>query len=326
MVCCKSLRVFACVASIVIGAVGMVSPSSAQRPSGDVVFIPGKTVGLVPPPDFRLSKKFAGFEHNVAGRAAFLLVELGPPSEFPKLRDGLTKESLAPKGITVTSKDALTVDGTSAVIIKGTHAYAGQDLLKWILLMKGKASTIMLTVQAQPGQSITDALVMAALKTIRFRDPPSLEAQIEQLPFAIGTLGGFRVIRTVAGHGVIMTIGNKDIVKDGSQPVMIIIRPTTPINPASAKPEKISEHIMRMSKHVDLTAVGETTEMSVAGGKGYELVGKGTDKSSGRAMTISQWLRLPPGPEIMISAFVDAKQHEALLPKMRAIAAGLKMK
>lgn len=299
-------------------------PAVAQEVTAETVFIPGKTVGLTPPGGFELSDKFSGLVHTESG-SSFLLVELQAGS-YEDLKTGMTAERLAAQGITVASSDPITIAGSDGIIIRGTQKADEREIKKWILLLGTKDASVLLTAQDLSGDTLDDATVMAAFNSIKLRPPASIEEQVSKLPFTIGDLGEFRVVRTMAGSGALLTRGPKDVIDDQSQPVVVILRPLSQPFPTSVFPADLAEQLLRSVRSVEITGVNETVEATVAGADGYETTANALDSKLENQLVLAQWLRLDSGQQMRVLAILPEDGHEADLAALRAIASELRLK
>ncbi len=316
----SAARVFAALLCLWLAA-----PASVLAQAGDgIVFLPGKALGLKPPAGFELSKTFAGFVHAESG-SSFLLVQL-PAAAFAEIKSGMTSEGLASQNITVTSNEPIKIDGYDGILVKGLQTAGENKVNKWILLLETPETAVLLTAQDLTGDSLDDATVLATLNSIQIRKPPPLDVQIASLPFTMGDLAGFRVVRTIAGSGVLLTKGPKDVVTDGSQPVLIIQRPIERPFPTSVFPADLSEQLLRAVKTLNVTSIGETVESTVAGADGYETIAKATDQVLKADVVVGQWLRLTSGEQMHALAILPTEGHEALLPDLRKLVAELSLK
>ena len=292
--------------------------------TGGIVYLPGKTLGLTPPPGFKLSNAFSGFIDAASGNS-ILLVEL-PPGVYSEVKAGMTAEGLAKQNITISSNEPIKIDGFEGILIKGKQSAGGKQVSKWILLLGATEATILLTVQDLTGDTLDDAVVMTALNSIKLREPPPLEAQVESLPFAMGDLAGFRIVRTILGSGVLLTKGPKDVVRDGSQPVLIIQRPIDRPFPTSVFPADLSDRLLRSVQSLNIVQIGDTVERTVAGAGGYETIATATDKVLESNVVVGQWLRLSSGEQMHVLAILPEDGHETLLPDLRKVVAELRLK
>lgn len=296
----------------------------ADQATGEVTFIPGKTLGMKPPAGFELSKKFSGFIDPASG-SSLLLVEL-PAQAYTELAAGMTPAALAGKGITVSTSEPVKISGADGLIVKGTQTAQGKQINKWILVLGAPEATIILTAQDLSGSALDDAGVMAAFESIRFREAPSVEEQLTKLPFALGDLGSFRVVRTIAGTGVLLTKGPKDVVNDSSQPMVVILRPLSQPFPASVFPADLSERLLRAVKAIQISTIEKTTEFTVAGAPGYETMASAIDRGANTQVVVGQWLRLESGQQLRILAIMPEQGSDANLVELRKLVTELQMK
>lgn len=290
----------------------------------DVIYPPGKALGLKPPTGFELSKTFSGFVDAKSG-SSILLIQL-PAEAFAEVKAGMTPEGLASQNIEITSSDPIKIAGFDGLIVRGVQTSGEAKINKWILLLETPEAAFLLTAQDLTGDSLDDATVMATFESIQVRKTPPVEVQVESLPFTLGDLAGFRVVRTIAGSGVLLTKGPKDVVTDGSQPVVIIQRPIERPFPTSVFPADLAEQLLRSVQTLNITKVGDTVERTVAGSDGFETIAEATDKVLDASVVVGQWLRLSSGEQIYAMAILPDEGHEALLPDLRKLVAEVSLK
>ena len=99
-------------------ALGLILSAQASW-AAEPVFPPASRIGLVPPEEMTVSKRFSGFE-NPEKAAAINFVEM-PADAYQPLVNGLTKDALKRQGMSETSRamlgattDGITVPKTSA--------------------------------------------------------------------------------------------------------------------------------------------------------------------------------------------------------------------
>ena len=292
--------------------------------SDDVIYPPGKALGLKPPAGFELSKTFSGFVDAKSG-SSFLLIQL-PAEAFAEVKAGMTSEGLASQNIEITSSEPIRIGEYDGLLVRGVQTSGEAKVNKWILVLETPEAAFLVTAQDLTGDSLDDATVLATLNSIDVRKTPPVEVQVESLPFTMGDLAGFRVVRTVAGSGVLLTKGPKDVVTDGSQPVLIIQRPIERPFPTSVFPADLAEQLLRSVQTLNITKVGDTVDRTVAGSDGFETIAEATDKVLDASVVVGQWLRLSSGEQIYAMAILPDEGHEALLPDLRKLVAELSLK
>lgn len=296
----------------------------AQSAGDGVVFVPGKTLGLAPPSGFVLSTKFSGFEHAASG-SSILVVEL-PAEAYAQVSTQMTDQALASKGIAITSRKPIKVAGVDGLMLTGTQQASGKAISKWIIMLGAKEATVMLTAQDLSGGALSDAAISSLVESITLRPPPGLDAQLEELPFKLGDLSGFRVVRAFAGSGVSLTKGPKDVVRDASQPLIVIVSPLSKPYPTDIKPSEVAETLIRGIQTITVGEFGKTVKASVAGADGHETIVPAKHSGSNTDVVVSQWLRLDEGHQIRVLAIVAKNAHDGLLADLRKLAAGLTIK
>ena len=302
----------------------LASNGPAQSAGEGVVFVPGKTVGLEPPSGFVLSTKFSGFEHGDSG-SSILVVEL-PAEAYSQISTQMSDQALATKGITITARKTIKAGGVDGLVLTGTQQAAGKAISKWIMMLGAKDATIILTAQDLSGATLSDEAISKLIESIAFRPPPGLDAQIAELPFALGDLSGFRVVRAFAGSGLSLTKGPKDVVQDASQPLIVIVSPISKPYPTDIKPAEVAETLIRGIQTITVGEFGETVKAKVAGADGHETVVPAKHSGSNTDVMVSQWLRLDEGRQIRVLAIVAKGAHAGLLADLRKLAAGLTIK
>lgn len=197
---------------------GMITPTFAAEPS----FPPAVSIGLVPPPGMTPSTSFAGFEHRSG--ASIVIVEMPAEAYQPIVAD-FTPERLRQTGF-VASRESqpLAISGGEGRLLRGSQTANGLVYAKWVAVVKGQAGVGIVTVQVpeRAKAEVPGAAVEAALRTIAFRAPRSLNDQIAALPYAVGDMAGFRPVRVLAGSSLLLTNGPKDADPDATQTLVII--------------------------------------------------------------------------------------------------------
>lgn len=309
-------------AALVLLFLGMTA--SVAQAAQEIVFLPGKTLGMTPPPGFEVSKTFSGFLEPSSG-SSILVVEL-PVAAHKEIKAGMTVEALAQKSIKVTSQEDIKISGYVGILLKGIHTGGEKQVRKWILLVATDEATLLVTAQDLSGSTLDDAKIATVFESIRVRQAPTLQVQMEALPFAVDDLAGYRAVRTFASHGLLLTIGPKDIVQDGSQPVVMIQRPMERPFPTDVFPADLSDKLLRSVKSFDVVSVGDTVAQNVAGAGGHETIATARDKVLKVELVVAQWLRLDSGQQLHVLAILPQADHAALLPGVRKLVAQLSLK
>lgn len=181
--------------------------------AAETVFLSGSAVGLVPPLGMSAAKEFSGFHDET--RSAAIVVATFPPAVYQEVAAGFSDDNkLSQHGITVASRERLTMDGHPALSIVGRERTPALSVAKWILLVSRPNLVAMLTAQVTDAARATypDAAIRSALMGVSFRDPPSREERAAALPFTIPALGRFRIVDALAGNSLVLSDGPDDII------------------------------------------------------------------------------------------------------------------
>lgn len=195
----------------------LAAPALAAQAPGPV-FPPGSVVGMVPPPEMKLANTFTGFESRYY--SALVIVNELSPTAYAELV-GLDDDALLKRfDFGVLRRSNLRVGGVPAVPVRGRTASSYINEPKWLLIAGAPSRTALVTVQL-PGSAIkfyTDEIVEAALTSVVFRPPLSLEESLDALLFTIGDFAGYRATRFFGRLGVLLTEGPLDVDPDAVQP------------------------------------------------------------------------------------------------------------
>lgn len=281
-------------------------PALASAP----VFPGDGAVGLEPPGDMTVAESFAGFRDSEEG-ASILIAEF-PVEAYAQIAPQFTPEKLAARMTIEGPVQKLTLAGdVEALLAIGVQTQQGVTYRKWVMIARNIDSTAMVTVQVpSTSKAYPDDKILTALQSVSFQPRGSLEDEISRLPFTVGQRADFRAVRTLAGSGLMMTDGPKDIVSDASQP-LVIVASSMGSNPALkmlTEEERTQLALAALQGlgfqdfRADITDVEDDGDVVIAG--------KGTD-DSGRSMLLRQIMRFAPTGHVRTVCIFTAEQDIA---------------
>ena len=313
-----------CATAVTGGGAGTQPPAGIPNTTaGQVTFVPGTTVGLVPPKGFEADANFAGFSH--AGRCLILGVLEMPAKSFAHFNPKSMKQGFERRGGKVESVTAFPAGGIDGYLVKSTRDLRGAKHKEWMLILGGKGATAVVTMQAPIGDALSDEEVARTFETIRFRDPPTLEEQVDALPYTFGDLTGFKIQRTIIGNMTMLSPSPERSVGKSRKPLILVMQIKCS-TPADASAEEFARELLGQMKDFKLKKVHRTEKTSVAGGTGYEVMASGYDTSSRRPKVIGLWFRYEAGNLLGVVAVLTPRQREALRAGLKSLAAGLRPK
>jgi hypothetical protein len=297
---------------------------AASAAFAEPVFPPGARIGLTPPKDMQVSKRFTGFEHPVKG-AAITFVEM-PQEAFAKLSKELSAETLKAQGVTVTNREEMKVDGKNAVLISGEQSAGQMVLRKWLLLAEDPTMTAFVVAQAVRGaDNYADDDIRAALTSVAIRPPVPLEDQIAALPFRVASRAGFRPVRAVAGNSLLMTEGPKDVIVQGEQPMIVLAQSATPAPPARQR-DQIARQALLANKAFKDIVFERSQGFRQKGADWHEIVARANDSASGKPIVIMQTLRFAPDSYLRMVGVTASATRDATLKRFRTLFDGVELK
>jgi hypothetical protein len=308
-----------CFAAATIGFVLSCQAAMAADP----IFPPASRVGLVPPHDMVLSKRFTGFE-NEERAAAISVVEM-PPEAYDQLAAGLTKDALKRQGLDVKARETFKVGDASGVLVSGamTGPVKGR---KWVLAVKGKDMTALLIAQVQGGgDGYSEDEMRKALKTVALRGPVPLEEQVVALPFRIGDKAGFRPVRVMARNSILFTDGPSDTIKAVEQPVAILAVSLQPPPVPSERRNEFARAALNSNQLLKDIAYERSESFRFKGQDWHEIVARAKDAASGQPIVVMQTIRFEPDRYVRMVGLVRADERQQVLPRFRAMIDSVEM-
>jgi hypothetical protein len=290
--------------------------------AAEVVFPPGSRIGLVPPSDMDVSQRFTGFESR-ARRAAITAVEM-PPEAFSELSAGLTAENLKKQGLTVRSRETFKTSGGEAVLVEGDQA-GSTPLRKWLLVVGDPTVTaFVIGQQMSPGEEDVGREMREALRTIAIRAPRGLDEQLSALPFRLGEMAGFRVVRALAGNSVLLTEGPNDTIREVEQPILVVAQSAA--MPPRDQREAFARAALRSNNTLKDMSIERSQSFRQRGADWHEIVARAVDAPSGQPVIVTQVLRFAPDHYLRVLGMARSEARDRMLPRFRAVSDAIEPK
>jgi len=303
----------------VFGLIACVQAAFAAEP----VFPPASRIGIVPPEDMIVSKRFSGFESEEKA-AAITFVEM-PAGAYTQLVGGLTKDSLKRQGMSETSRETLKLGSRTGVLVGGTMGGAVQGR-KWVMAVKDEDLTALVIAQVRGGQDgYSDVQMQNALKSIALRGPVSIEEQVSALPFRLGDKAGFRPVRVMSGNSVLLTDGPQDAIKAVEQPMVILAATlNVPVPPAERR-SQFAHAALNSNQILKDVKVERSESFRFRGQDWHEIVAKAVEVESGQPVIVMQTIRFDPDRYVRMVGLTRVEQRDQNLPRFRTMVDGIDM-
>jgi hypothetical protein len=292
-------------------------PAATAEP----VFPLGLRVGLEPPGDFILSKRFTGFED--AGRQAAITILDLPARAYQELeRSAFAKDQ---QGLANLKRESFPFENGMGILISGVANEGGGPVHKWFLLANAVGAndlSMLVTVQVPEAAFAvyTDAVVRKALASVTFRPMPVKE-QLSVLPFQLTELAGFRIMQVLQAGGVILTDGPTDDITRQSY-MIVSVGPGAPQD--ANERGRFARDILATAPLADMK-IQLAEPQRINGGAGYEIRAQAT-AVRGDPVALVQWVRFGGTGFLRIIGVTARPNWDAMFTRFRAVRDGVEFR
>jgi hypothetical protein len=285
--------------------------------AADPVFPRNSRVGIVPPAGFAPSTRFMGFE-NPQANAALIVTEL-PADMFTELEKGFTDEVMKQRGMTVATREAVTLKDGRGVLIAGPKVQGDQKTYESVLLANVGGITAVLSMQMLETSraTITDAVVRDAFKTVAIRQIPDAE-KLAVLPYRIGNLGGFRIVRSSPNGTAVLTLGAKDEAAGVEQPYALI-GVAGGETPKAEDRDRLAKAILANTPGIKDIKLVRAEPLRIGQAQGYEVVAEARDAATNSDVNTVLWLRYGQSGYLQMFAIAKRSAWGDVFPRLRTI-------
>jgi hypothetical protein len=300
----------------------LAAPATAAEP----VFPPGSRIGLVPPPGMTASRAFQGFEDRARG-AVLVITELSAQS-YRKVREDFGEERMRAGGMELIAREEIETTSGGALLVGARQTENGVAMRKWALLAFAPddlTAVIVATFPESARDAYPDAVLRAAFASLWIKTRLSTDELLAALPYRLGELGGFRLMRASPDGTAVLTLGPKDTSLPVEQPYfMVATRAAEP--PPVAERERFAQRVfMTFAGRPDLRIVS-SEPIKIGNAAGHELVVESKDDRTGDPLTSVQWLLFGSSGFVQMFGIARKDQWGDVLPRMRALRDGFERK
>jgi hypothetical protein len=171
--------------------------------------------------------------------------------------------------------------------------------------------------------TLTDAIVIDALKTLAVRQVPDAE-KLSILPYKVTQLSGFRVVRTAGDGSAILTLGPKEVAPLAEQPLVIVGIAGGQEVKAEDR-EKFARQFITSAPGVKDIKITRAEPMRIAQMAGHEIVAEGKETTGDTDVTLVQWIRFGQTGQMQMLSIVKRSAWNETFPKLRAIRDGIEL-
>jgi hypothetical protein len=283
--------------------------------------VPGTKVWMEPPAGFVPSARFPGFE-NAASAASIVVTELPGPAST--MRQGMTSETLASRGMTLLHRETLKVDDQDAVLLQVSQSQSGADFSKWILIGGDDSKCVMIVAAFPAGLSDLVPVMRRAVLSATWSGGGGAKRAINPYEGLLYRVDGTKALRLAGRMGNLLVFSETGSMEPaGAQDAMLFVG-------NSMSEVKIDDLEAFARERAGKTArVGpllnaEGRAVRADGLSGYELVGDTNDLKSRKALRMYQLVLADDANYYLAQGFVSPERSEAMLPEFRKITASFR--
>jgi len=295
-----------------------VSVLLASASLADPVFPPGSRIGLEPPRG--MTPGGTGFTDRARG-AMLVVTELSVQSHARVLQD-FAPERMQAGGMELIGRETIALPGGDGLLVVARQTENGVPLRKWALLTRTEDMTaiVIATLPEAAREAYPDAVLRAALGSVTVRAKLPLDELLAVLPYRLGDLAGFRLLRATPDGTAVLTFGPNDTTLPGEQPYFMVA-PRTVEPPPAAERERFAQRVLMSFVNRPNLRVVSSEPVRIGGAPGHEMVTEGRDPQTGDELMTVQWLRFDGGVVQMLGVARKDRWTETLR-RMRALRDG----
>lgn len=293
-------------------ALAILAPAFGAEP----VFPPGSRIGLEPPGDLKPSNRFPGFE-DFDRKVAITILDLPAGAEPELVRAAESRILLSLNGV---KREDFSFRSGAGKLISADAQGRDFKLHRWILVATAdKDLSVLISVEVPDAAYAvySDAVIRKALSTVTVRPPP-IQEQLGMMPFKVGDLAGFRVMKVLPAGGVILIDGPTDDL--GMQPYVVVSigrgSPEQPDDRARFARDLLSASPLREL----MMQSGE--EMRIGRLPGYEIRAQ-AKALNGDPLALVQWLRFTGTGFLRVVGVGRKADWDELFPRFRTVRDGI---
>jgi hypothetical protein len=283
---------------------------------------PGSRIGLIPPADMTASARIQGFEDRARG-AVIAVTELSGQS-YPRVAQEFSREIMQAGGMEVVSREEFDLPGGPAVIVVARQQAGDVMMRKWALAgIVGDLTVIVIVSMPEAVKdAYPDVVLRTALMSVSIRPKLSVDEMLAVLPYRLGDLGGFRLMRATPAGTAVLTFGPNDTPLPAEQPYfMVAARPGE--TPPATEQDRFARRALAEFSARSPDRIVSSEPLRIGGAPGHQIIAESKEDRTGDELVMVQWLRFGAGGFVQMFGIARKDQWADALPRMRALRDGL---
>jgi hypothetical protein len=287
--------------------------------AAELVFPPGSRIGLVPPPGMTAATTFQGFEDRASG-AVLVVTELSSQSA-ERVAEDFQPERMKASGLDPVSRELIPLaDGDGMLVVARQEGRV--TMHKWALITRTDDMTaiVVATFPAPATTTYSDAAMRAVFSSVKLRAKLSPDEMLAVLPYRLGDLGGFRLLRANPDGTAVLTFGPADTTLPAQQPYFMVAPRAVEPPPTAERENFALRALAGFVNRPDLKIV-KSEALRIGNAQGYEIVAE-SPGTAGDGLMLVQWLRFGTGGVTQMFGMARKDRWADVLPRMRTLRDG----
>ena len=288
--------------------------------TAEPVFPPGSRVGLVPAPGMAPGKSFQGFEDREK-RVVLLISEVSAQT-YDRIADEFSPQAIHRTGMEELSRETLPLAQGEGLLVVTRQGQNGTALRKWALLTRNDDLTVTIigVVPEAVRDAYPDTAMRAAFASTVVRAKLTPDEMLAVLPYRLGDLAGFRLMRASPDGTAVMTLGPQDTSLPVEQPYFMIT-PRAVEPPSADERDRFAQRTMAGFLQRPNVRIVNSEQMRIGGIPGHQIVAVGQDERTGDELAMVQWLRFGPGV-VQMFGIARRDRWDDVFSRMRTVRDG----
>lgn len=271
------------------------------------------------------ARAFPGFE-DPAQHVSITIEELSAQS-YGQVARAFNPETLRLQGTEERNREDISLSDGRALLVTGRPASGTPAMTKWAMLaLLGDVTAVVIAlVPDAAARTYPDAILRAAFASLVVRPKLPAADLMAILPYRLDELAGFHLLQASPDGVAQLTAGPLDTPLPVEQPFLLVAPHAGDAPDADARAAVAIQDFHRMSGF-GRTKVTSTSALRLGGLFGYEVAGTTMDPKAEIELSLVQWLEFGQSNYLQIYGVARSDLWPSVLPRMRAIRDGLRLK
>ncbi len=299
-------------------------PSIAQSENASnpqPIAVKGTKINLIKPEGFTESNNFPGFQQSTTG-TTIVVTEF--PGAYTDVASGFTPENLKPRGMSLISKEKVSVDSYQGFLIKFTQNANGQEYGKLGVIFGDDKESVFIVasfpieLEKDLSSLLKDSLIKAKWDRKKEVDP------FADLSFSVDGSGPLKFAKRLQSTLLYSQDGKFPV--EVETPIFVVGKSVSDFPEGNTDYKAFAENRLNQSVENRNIMVVSGEAVTIDNINGYEIIANGNDSATNSPVAIYQVLLFDDKNYFIMQGLVGAKSKDQFLVEFKKIARSFKKK